>query len=149
MKPAFLSPCDGTKQNMQFIEIVWQNVSFVTSPNLGDQIYAYWGILASKIDLSSVKRSPESSKWRDHPFYLQFCRFSFVTLGLIVLSFQCGINGCDKAYTNKSNLKTHKRIVHGVDKFFCPAQNCELKFYNQSNLEHHSSQHPELKGSYT
>eukprot|EP00644_Phytophthora_capsici_P013046 jgi/Phyca11/540795/estExt2_Genewise1Plus.C_PHYCAscaffold_50598 len=54
--------------------------------------------------------------------------------------YTCPMNGCNKAYTRKSNLMTHYNAVHDERKskrFACPREGCTARFGYKKVLKHH------------
>lgn len=58
--------------------------------------------------------------------------------------YKCDL-GCDKSYAYNTDLKRHKRSVHGIiDKEF-PCQHCSQIFYENKYLKNHiTKKHPEV-----
>ncbi|KAL3661928.1 hypothetical protein V7S43_013220 [Phytophthora oleae] len=54
--------------------------------------------------------------------------------------YTCPMDGCNKAYTRKSNLMTHYNAVHDERKskrFACPREGCTARFGYKKVLKHH------------
>ncbi|EEY56656.1 uncharacterized protein PITG_10209 [Phytophthora infestans T30-4] len=54
--------------------------------------------------------------------------------------YTCPMDGCDKAYTRKSNLMAHYNAVHDKRKskrFACPRDGCTARFGYKTVLKHH------------
>ncbi|KAG7390245.1 hypothetical protein PHYPSEUDO_008383 [Phytophthora pseudosyringae] len=54
--------------------------------------------------------------------------------------YTCPMDGCNKAYTRKSNLMTHYNAVHDKRKskrFACPREGCTAQFGYKTVLKHH------------
>ena len=55
--------------------------------------------------------------------------------------FSCGIEGCERTFSRKDNLKQHIKRSHGGDhvsgRFVCCVGDCKVAFYHRSGLIAH------------
>lgn len=54
--------------------------------------------------------------------------------------FKCPVEGCNKAFSEKQNLKTHMLIHQDARPFPCP-KNCGLSFRTKGNMMDHLRRH--------
>lgn len=56
---------------------------------------------------------------------------------MLIFNFlqQCTYDGCDKAFTQLGNLKTHEKIHWPVKPFMCAFPNCGKGFTQRGNLK--------------
>lgn len=55
--------------------------------------------------------------------------------------YECEYNGCDRAYTSKSNLKAHEKVHEGNFKFRCDIPDCSKSFISSYALKIHRRVH--------
>jgi hypothetical protein len=58
--------------------------------------------------------------------------------------FACDTQGCQKIFSSKALLTSHKKI-HGEKKFFCEREDCEYKCFQKKQLKQHELFHLGIK----
>lgn len=55
--------------------------------------------------------------------------------------FQCTVDGCNRSYKTKGNLKTHMKIHSGEFSFYCDYEGCEKGFVSAYSFKVHYRHH--------
>lgn len=55
--------------------------------------------------------------------------------------FACNIDGCNRAYKTKGNLKTHQKIHSGQFSFYCDYEGCDKGFVSAYSFKVHYRHH--------
>ena len=55
--------------------------------------------------------------------------------------FLCTVDGCNRSYKTKGNLKTHMKIHSGEFSFYCDYEGCEKGFVSAYSFKVHYRHH--------
>ena len=55
--------------------------------------------------------------------------------------FPCTVDGCNRSYKTKGNLKTHMKIHSGEFSFYCDYEGCEKGFVSAYSFKVHYRHH--------
>ena len=56
-------------------------------------------------------------------------------------TFSCTVDGCNRSYKTKGNLKTHQKIHSGEFSFYCDYEGCEKGFVSAYSFKVHYRHH--------